>query len=398
MFSAPKSPLRAVLLGCLGLCLVACESVPEKPKIIYTGDPVNDGISELAVAPQKDKVLWNYRIATAAMRAGRYDEARRQLDAAIPLSGGMLANTADAKKARRLFSSESNKTYIGEPYERVMAFYYRAILYWMEGQPDNARACYRTGQLIDSDAEENTYKSDYILLDYLEALANAKLSADPTDPLARAQKTAKGKLPNLDPQANVLLFVEYGRGPKKYAGGENGEQLKFMVSDSPAKSARLLIEGKTIPLPPYDDVNFQASTRGGRVMDHILGNKAVFKETTGAVGDVALVGAAIAAANIERGDGSHSQNAQAAAIALGAIGLISKIASAATATQADTRTWDNLPQRLSFAAVHLPAGDHNAQLEFLDKYDHPLPGRGGPVTISVKTEGDTTVFLSEHKR
>ena len=34
-----------------------------------------------------------------------------------------------------------------------MAFYYRGLLYWRDGQPDNARACFRSAQFIDADAE-----------------------------------------------------------------------------------------------------------------------------------------------------------------------------------------------------------------------------------------------------
>ena len=57
----------------------------------------------------------------------------------------------EAARARGLFAAERTKPFIGEPYERVMAYYYRGILYWRDGQPDNARACFRSGQVIDSD-------------------------------------------------------------------------------------------------------------------------------------------------------------------------------------------------------------------------------------------------------
>jgi hypothetical protein len=30
--------------------------------------------------------------------------------------------------------------FIGEPYERAMAYYYRGLLYWRDGEIDNARA------------------------------------------------------------------------------------------------------------------------------------------------------------------------------------------------------------------------------------------------------------------
>lgn len=58
---------------------------------------------------------------------------------------------------------------------------------------------------------------------------------------------------------------------------------------SPVASAMLKVDARQIPIAPTDDVGFQATTRGGRVMDHILGNKAVFKSATDA-GSVAMLG------------------------------------------------------------------------------------------------------------
>ncbi len=182
-------------------------------------------------------------------------------------------------------------------------------------------------------------------------------------------------------------------------GGEYGEQLKFMARPSRVCSARLEVAGRRIALPPYDDLNFQATTRGGRLMDHVLGNKAVFKQTTDTVGDVALIGAMVAADHGSR-DGDR------AALALATVGLLSKIASSATTPQADIRSWDNLPQYLSFAAVQLPPGEHAATLEFLDANGQVVQSLTQNLTIAVpppdpgigaKTT-DTVVFLSELKR
>lgn len=375
------------------LGLTGCATVPERAQPRLTGDPIIDGNTLRAAAPVQDRVLWDYRIAASALRAGQPDEAKLRLDTALPLIGGILANDADAKKARSLFSAESTKTFIGEPHERVMAYYYRGLLYWRDGQPDNARACYRSGQLIDSDAETAEYKSDYVLLDYLDGLVSAKLAADGSDGFARAQANAKNlKLPAYDPAANVLIFAEYGTGPRKYGGGEYGEQLKFFVKNSTAHAATLNLNGQSVNLPAYDDLNFQATTRGGRVMDYILGGKAVFKRTTNTVGEVALIGAMIAANNGSR-DGDR------AAVALGAIGLIGKIASAATTPRADIRMWDNLPQRLSFAALRLAPGDYPATLEFQDATGQTLSGLTQTLTLHVDpADRDTVIFLSELKR
>lgn len=390
----PHFPRRAgltLVMSALALTFAGCETLPEPPpRPVRTGNPITDLRAEAAAAPKQDRALWQYRLGAVALRADDDATAKAAFDDALLTIGGIIANSEDAKRARSLFSAEKVKTFIGEPYERVMAYYYRGILYWRDGQPDNARACFRSGQLIDSDAESEGYKSDYVLLDYLDGYATARLAGDGSDAFQRAQKNAKHALPPYDLKANVLCFVEYGRGPRKFGGGEYEEQLRFAVKDSPAHSARLRVGEQVVALPAYDDLNFQATTRGGRVMDYILGNKAVFKRNTDNVGNVALTGAAIAANN-------GSRDSDRAAIALGAIGLISKLASAATTPHADIRQWDNLPQRLSFAALRLPPGDHAATLEFLDARGAVLPRGTQSVTLHVAAEGDTVIFLSELK-
>jgi hypothetical protein len=355
--------------------------------------------------PEKDRVLYDYRAAATAIRVGQYDVAKTRLDSAIARIGGIIANDADAARARSLFAAESSKTFIGEPYERVMAYYYRGLLYWRDGEPDNARACFRSGQVIDGGTAEEKYDADYVLLDYLDGLASVKLQADGSDAWARAKAHAGQRLnlPAYNPAANVLLFAEYGYGPRKYAAGRYGEQLRFHAEDSPTRSARLLLQDgrMVVPLPAYDDLGYQATTRGGRVMDHILGNKAFFKAGADVAGDVALVGAAIAhdqARSRER-RGKDGDDAEATAIGLGILGVIGKIASAATRTEADTRQWNNLPQRLSFAAIKLPPGQYAGRLEFIDREGNVLTARTRQITFSVAAEDrDTVVILSELTR
>ena len=374
------------------------------PQVVLTGDPLIDGNAQLAVALPKDRVLWEYRVAATALRRELWDEAKAKLDDALAQASANYGNVnSEAARSRRMFRNESDKPFIGEPYERVMANFYRGIVYWRDGEPDNARAMFRSGQLLDSDAEDKTYAGDWVLLDYLDGYASVKLGGDGSDALARARANAKQQklatLPDYDPKANVLLFVEYGQGPKKYAGGEYGEQLKFYTERSRATMAKLTVDGHTVNLPPYDDVSYQATTRGGRVMDHILGNKAVFKQRTDTIGDAALVGA-IGTAQYGRG-----KDADTAALGLAAVGLISKLASAATTPNADTRTWDNLPQYLSFRALRLSPGTHEATLTFYDSTGAVLPNQTQQFTLTVPTPsasttiaagpGDVVVFRSE---
>ena len=125
-------------------------------------------------------------------------------------------------------------------------------------------------------------------------------------------------------------------------------------------------------------------------MDHILANKAVFKTATDIAGNVGLIGGLGMAA---AGRGA----VQEAGIGLAAAGLLSKIVSAATTPAADTRSWDNLPQFLSFAAIPLAPGQHTATIEFLDAMGRPLPGSTKTVTINVTPNKDAVVFLSDRR-
>jgi hypothetical protein len=375
----------------LVLLLAGCAPPSETTPPPHPGEPRADGQNTIQYGPAKDKVLWQYRTALAAMRQCQFDQAKPLLDDALARIEGVFGSDKSARQSRRYFSAEAKKTFIGEPYERVMAYYYRGILYWMDGELDNARACFRSGQIQDSDTAEKQYASDYALLDFLDGLATVKLGGDASDTFRRAQEFFPGKvLPPVSPNANVLFFVDYGLGPRKFASGQYGEQLRFQATESPVRSARLRIASQTLPLPPYDNLYFQATTRGGRVMDHVLGNKAVFKTTTGAVGDAAIISGAILAGATDR---------QEVGLGLLAAGLISKIVSHATTPEADVRTWDNLPLCLSFTALQLSPGQYETTVEFLDESNRVLQNLTKKIPLLISNVvGDQVIYVSDQSQ
>lgn len=339
---------------------------------------------------KRDRQLHDYRDGLRALRAGNYPAAKQHLDAAVVTLGGLAVGDKTARESRNYFKEESRKSFRGEPYERAMAFYYRGILYWMDGEPDNARACFRSAAIEDLAPELKINQADWMLFDYLDGLATVKLRGDGADQLRRAQASARiNQPPAYDPQANVLVFLECGTGPSKYATGPHGEQLRFRPGMAPGSLAQLTVNGQTVKAGPYDDLTYQATTRGGRVMDHILAGKAVFKESTSAFGDAAIVSGAILAAG---GQGSRSA-ADEVGFGLLAAGLVSKIVSAATTPAADTRTWDNLPNFISFAALRLPSGRHDLAVEFQTQQGRPVSSR--TLTFEVVDGRDTILFVSD---
>jgi hypothetical protein len=375
----------------LAVLLTAAGCTTTTRQVVLTGNVMVDAPNAIANGPPRDRVLWEYRLAAAAMRQGKFDVAKQNLDDALLTLGGIYGKDAGAKKARSYFHGEAKKTFIGEPYERSMAYIYRGILYWMDGEPDNARACFRSAEFEDSDTENHQYAGDWVLPEYLDGLATTKLGGDGSDAFKRAQANAKGvKLPPYLPKANALFFVEFDPGPTKYATGHYGEELRFRTMPPPVASAELKVDSLQIPIAPTDDVNFQATTRGGRVMDHILGNKAVFKSATDTAGNVALIGGLTTAAV------SNDRTTQEVGLGIALAGLVSKVVSAATVPAADTRSWDNLPRYLSFVNVPLPPGQHVATFQFLDAAGRVLANLTKTITVNITTtDRDKVVFVSD---
>jgi hypothetical protein len=386
--------MRLFVCTCLVAAIAAlggCSTAPSKPPVTLTGNLLVDGPNAVENGPPRDRVLWAYRTAAAAIRHGQIDLATRMLDDALLTLGGIPAGDKSAAQSRGYFRKESSKTFRGEPYERVMAYYYRGILYWMKGEPDNARACFRSAQLQDSDTVNHEYASDYVLLDYLDGLATRRLAGDGSDAYKRALAKARlAKPPEFPTNANTLFFLELGPGPVKYATGDYGQELRFRSQPTPVQFGIIKVAGQQIRFDPMDDLDFQATTRGGRVMDHVLANKAVFKSTTGKLGDAALISGGILA--MQQG---HNSAADEVGAGLLVAGLAAKLFSAATTPAADTRSWDNLPRFLSFTSASLPPGEHPTTVEFYDSAGRLVPKFTKQFTLTVDQGHDKVVFISD---
>lgn len=350
----------------------------------------------LAASKETDKVLWQYVCGLFYMREGRFADAKRLFEDAMRIVNGRFGKDRSAQRARGYFSKESKKTFVGEPYERVMANYYLGILYWMEDGPNLARPCFKNALYEDCYVGDEHYAGDYVICEYLDALAAVKLGQSGDDAERRSRSITNTvsvppftgpPMPVLDAKANLLIFVEFGSGPVKYATGKNNEELRFRPVHSQARSARLQIGNQSLTLGAQDDLFFQAFTRGGRAMDHINKGKAVFKDSTAIAGAAALYGAGIsAAAGVD----------ERVALGLVAFGFASSLLSSAGKPDADTRCWYNLPQFLAFTAVEVAPGKHSIMAEFFDESGTRIGSGHRQVDVDVKeNRRDTVLFLSD---
>jgi tetratricopeptide (TPR) repeat protein len=324
----------------------------------------------LILGGERNAVLNFSQLGLRAFRMGDFCTAAAAFDEAERHVAPMIAEDREAAKARGKFGREEAKFFKGEPYERSMLYLYRGLLFYMAGEYDNARACFRSGQLADAHAEGEEYRADYVSLNYLEALADSHYAGNNVEDLMKAaHETLPGEryVPPLDATRNVLIVVESGAAPVKYGAGPHQERLGFGPGMRRGGAVCVLkVDGKDVARAenPTEDVYYQASTRGGRELDHILAGQAQFKDAADTTGDVMIVGGAVVAAEgFDRDD--RKLKGIGAALAVG--GLIAKGLSAGTQPQADIRAWSNLPDRLHVFSIALEPGEHTIKAELLDR-------------------------------
>ena len=338
----------------------------------------------------RNAVLNHMRAGLAAIELGAYDVAEGSFDRALLGIETIYADNPDAEAARSLWIKENRKDFKGEPYERAMAYYYRGLLYLREGDYENARASFRGGMLQDTLAEDETYSQDFGLLAFLDGWAS-HCNGDfdlAEESFTEAQQHAPWLLRPGD-SANLLLLAETGRGPRKIAKGEHLELLTFArgagFGDTQAK---FVVDREAVPAVLAEDIYFQASTRGGRQVDHVLDGKASFKSGTDKVGDIMLAGGA-AAAHMGASYGDDSAALAGAVVALG--GLIAKGMAAAMRPESDTRTWDNLPDRVHLAAIRSTAAGESIKVQFLDEKSVPIHFERDTQDLAMYADGECAI-------
>ena len=318
--------------------------------------------SRVVAEGERNRVLNLLRAGLAAMELGHSDLAAKSFDEALLTIETIYAGDEKAEQARSTFTAEDRKTFRGEPYERAMAFYYRGILYLMEGDYENARASFRSGILQDTLAEQEKYRGDFALLDFLAGWAsqcngNADLAAE-AYALAK-ERNSEAMLPEAG--HNLLVLADLGRAPVKYAEGDYVELLKIKANDKSYQiDTAFRLNDLPASLPNRESILWQAQTRGGREFDAILEGKAQFKEgmeTASKVGGaVAQAGVGVGMAGLASGNEDMARMGGAMTAVGGFVTLISGAMAQAAKPEADIRQWDNLPETAVYGTYRIESG------------------------------------------
>ena len=182
----------------------------------------------------------------------------------------------------------------------------------------------------------------------------------------------------IDSNDNTLICIETGRGPLKYQTGTYGEKAVFTIKPYPAVGFSVTIDNFTqIKAGSFlrnNDLFYQASTRGGRVMDGLLKGKAEFKQTTQDVSNVLSTM-------------SQVYNPYGVFTILSfASGAVSN----ATNPYADARHWSLLPAELQIISLRLNPGKHQLQINAYDAAGKVI--ESSKINVEISDSSNNVIF------
>ncbi len=325
------------------------------------------------------------------------------LDAYTSIEG--FFDPASEQRAMSFWGTEAEKVYKGEPFEQASLSLFVGLLLLEEGDVDNALSCFKSGQLADSDVENEQFQSDYGLLQLLEAKCSQmrdeqaeyeQFTLKAIDSFAtnhpsfhseqariiaeNPQSAASGeeKVETLETKVmearekiigdcrsyygplmesyNTLLLIWTGRAPEIRRVGQYGEERVFVKNPPFETHYEVQVDESSWHdvILGFADIGYQATTRGGREMDNVLADQASFKKSSHQVGKTFI-------------DMAGDVDDPYAALALLGVGLISEGFSAATNVRADTRCWKTLPDEIAVVPLQLEAGVHQIRIDCYDK-------------------------------
>lgn len=388
-----------------------------------------DTFQSLAADFTISQPLYKCELAATCLATEEKDDAFDNLFHAFTALEGFIDPKLE-KRAASIWGSETKKIYRGDPYEQATLCLLLGMMFLERNDFDNALACFKTGQLADSDVANELYTCDFGLLQALEAkcyrlrnqheehdeLANLAVeSYELTHPALRdmiSQKQAllndlkenkkkQGKIEELDwieksidltadsvdydyvaplfNDWNTLVVIWAGKAPSMIRTGEYGEQRTIVKNPSVENRYEVLVDEYQWhdAIQGFADVTFQATTRGGRMMDNVLANQAKIKDFTKGMGDAFI-------------DAADDVGSPEAALVMLAAGLVIKGVSAAMKVEADIRCWRTLPDTFQVIPIDLAPGNHRLDIGCFDQY---IKTRTVTAQITVENEPVNIAFV-----
>jgi len=356
--------LLVLVVGC------AAEKHPEAQRGVndyFFGDyrHARDAFRPLAAKTDEDYVLNNVRLGSASLVDYDLDEAEAAFYRAYEVINSVNINDAGRSSAAVLLD-EKLKVWKGEPFERAMTNFYLGIIYYIHQDYSNARAAFENSLFKLRDYGEAGPKGD----EYRELESNFSIAYVMlgkcwlklgNEEKARDMFARVGSLrPDLQKlvdwdrmqRGNVLLVVDYGKGPQKVLDYDNS-LVTFVPNPTqvgPVPQPTIRVNGQVVHIngvgPAPVDLLEMAQDRRWQSIDTIRAFKSI-------------VGVGLMAAGAYQASKEHPDPGSAGALLLG--GALLKL----TAT-GDVRHWEMLPRSVFIVPLYLPPGKHNVSVSFAD--------------------------------
>ncbi|MEM7164939.1 MAG: hypothetical protein AAF581_05705 [Planctomycetota bacterium] len=319
-----------------------------------------DALAARSEQATNDYALEENLLGTAALVGGDYRTARRALLAAGQVMGSFPGTTASEIAA--LVGAESNKFYLGDPYEVAMNSLYLGLVFLRHGDTDNALAAFKQGIIADASSRAEEHQADNVEL-YL--LASMLLFHAGSEELAQQYLAQVKEIAPEHPfahetylrRSNTVIVVDVGDGPRKIGIGPYGHQVAFDFQEPLESQVSLRIGERHVSDPALGvDIGYQAATRGRRALDTLLAAKAGTKIATEQAG-LLIVQAGVAERDSK----------------LTMIGTALLFLSALIQPQADLRHWHLLPGQQRLWIGRVQPGLRTARLDFATAGGRPLP-------------------------
>ncbi len=339
-------------------------------------------LQPLAQKTNGDFVLNNLRLGSALFAAGNLNEAQRAFLQAYEVINSLGVNNG-GRTLGAILVSEDVKIWKGEPFERAMANFDLGLTYYIQRDYANARgafenALFKLQDYDESGKEAGEQESHFAPARLMLGRAWQRLGRDD---LARQQfELVAQNHPHLrelaDParnaEANVLLVIAYGQGPRKIRESD-GDIVGFGPTPRQAGAIprpRVTVDGRAAGIaaeatPPVDLLAL-AQDRKWQSIDTIRTIKSA-------------IGSGLIFAGVYQATRRNAQPEDAAAFMLA--GILLKATS-----QADIRQWEMLPRTVFLLPLKLSPGEHEVGLAF--------GGLGQRQTrLVVPAEGEATYYF-----
>ena len=345
-------------------------------------------ISPAAAKTNENFVLNNDRLGSAALAAYDLNTAEAAFVRSYEVINSVGVNDGGRSLGAALVS-ENIKVWKGEPFERAMVNFYLGVVYYMRHDYGNARGAFENALFKLRDYGEGDQKDQYqnvesnFVLGYL-MLARCYQQLGRPDQAQKNFERVVSLRPDLASladasyieKANLVLIVDFGRGPQKVANAD-GAFVGFQPTprqQGPIPLPAVDVDGRRIDLrstnlPPVDLLALGQDRRWESI-DTIRAVKSV--------AGTALIGAGIATAAFQK----HPDPAVSLGLVAG--GLLLKATS-----QGDLRQWEMLPRTVFIVPVQTTPGKHDVTVEF-----PALPGfRQRWLGLEVPEKGDAAYYI-----